>query len=630
MSIGNLTLSARRSRKENAAVLIALLPNVPKNPQVNETRRSWHMAMRQILQPLEAVEKQGLMINCADGYIRRCYPRLARWLADYPEQVLLCDVKYGRCPICECPAEDMARLTGSTYRSRDYARYQNLYQRLIDSLTMSGMTTERAAKHAGKAMLDNYSIWIIDVENFGANHMGNVYSLLGPDYLHQLLNGMLGHGLEWARDYLAESLNMSQEAVKGAVDKRFSEVPPFPNLKYFGQKMSQIQQWTGAEYKSMLRVWMPVMAPLFRNSPGHLRGMKSLTDFIMIASYPTHSEETLKYLQRALKGFEDSLPLWPRESFDKIVKLHAMRHYVDLIREYGAIDHTDTEMTEALHSDIKRSYEHSNKVAYEPQMLAWNDRLFLIHDRTSLYQYLVSTDSHHTEVCRTLVLPRSPPVKLGPTTISAMSERRLTLSELGQRISVADLPQRVGTALERVSLWEKLPPDLQLLCSSTPYMKNLRVIPGSGVRITFEDVHIPSKVHVERARCTMQWQNRGQRYDHVLVYNRSRTGSQVSYFKQNCLDVGKLISVFRYETNLGNIGEGKGRMMIDFAVIGRLDVQGSKPNANHGMYTVKGPQRLLVVPVSNIRRAVHLVPTDRQEEYFLNAYVDLNMYNLVY
>ncbi len=42
---------------------------------------------------------------------------------------------------------------------------------------------------------------------------------------------------------------------------------------------------------------MPVIASVFRNSPGRLRGTKMHIDFLTIASYSTRSEETSEYLR---------------------------------------------------------------------------------------------------------------------------------------------------------------------------------------------------------------------------------------------------------------------------------------------------------------------------------------------
>ena len=43
----------------------------------------------------------GLIRDCADGFQQKCYPLLAAWVGDYPEQVMVAQVSYGTCPLCE-------------------------------------------------------------------------------------------------------------------------------------------------------------------------------------------------------------------------------------------------------------------------------------------------------------------------------------------------------------------------------------------------------------------------------------------------------------------------------------------------------------------------------------------------
>jgi len=47
----------------------------------------------------------GLKWNFAAGFQRQCYPLLAAWVEDYPEQVMIAEVSYGSCPMCEIPKD---------------------------------------------------------------------------------------------------------------------------------------------------------------------------------------------------------------------------------------------------------------------------------------------------------------------------------------------------------------------------------------------------------------------------------------------------------------------------------------------------------------------------------------------
>jgi len=43
-----------------------------------------------------------MLVYCADGHIRNCYPIISNIIADYKEQALIIGIKSGRqCPICQ-------------------------------------------------------------------------------------------------------------------------------------------------------------------------------------------------------------------------------------------------------------------------------------------------------------------------------------------------------------------------------------------------------------------------------------------------------------------------------------------------------------------------------------------------
>lgn len=47
------------------------------------------------------------MLVSGDGAVRRCFPILAAYVGDYPEQVLVTLVKTGTCPVCDEPRVGM-------------------------------------------------------------------------------------------------------------------------------------------------------------------------------------------------------------------------------------------------------------------------------------------------------------------------------------------------------------------------------------------------------------------------------------------------------------------------------------------------------------------------------------------
>ncbi|KIK58877.1 hypothetical protein GYMLUDRAFT_106379, partial [Collybiopsis luxurians FD-317 M1] len=89
MTISNLPKSLRCKPKARACILIAYL-------------LLFHRSMAVVLEPLKAAGNKGDRVEMTgrDGAVRRVYPILTAYVADYPEQCLVTCTKYGTCLKC--------------------------------------------------------------------------------------------------------------------------------------------------------------------------------------------------------------------------------------------------------------------------------------------------------------------------------------------------------------------------------------------------------------------------------------------------------------------------------------------------------------------------------------------------
>src|SRR5437588_1916312 len=103
MTLGNIKKEIRRQSSKRAWVFVVLLPVLPKDPGSGEIHTTWHMAINKVLEPIKDVDLDGpgYSWDCADGKVRRCYPVVAAWIADYMEYVVLGRLIGGFCPVCE-------------------------------------------------------------------------------------------------------------------------------------------------------------------------------------------------------------------------------------------------------------------------------------------------------------------------------------------------------------------------------------------------------------------------------------------------------------------------------------------------------------------------------------------------
>jgi hypothetical protein len=74
----------------------------------------------------------------------------------------------------------------------------------------------------------------------------------------------------------------------------------------------------------MAQVWHPALAPLLKGHPAHIEFIKSVTEFLLIASCHFNTNTMLKYLQDALGGISSNihlfLPYCKSHSMSKIPK----------------------------------------------------------------------------------------------------------------------------------------------------------------------------------------------------------------------------------------------------------------------------------------------------------------------
>jgi len=122
-----------------------------------------------VLSPLRNLDitGPGLKWNCADGFQRQCYPLLAAWVGDYPEEVMIAQVSYGSCQMCEIPKGAM--MGDSTCRALDNSLDQHVHSELLDETNIDVLHT----------------CHVHPIRNqFWQFPLGNVYRLWQPDELH--------------------------------------------------------------------------------------------------------------------------------------------------------------------------------------------------------------------------------------------------------------------------------------------------------------------------------------------------------------------------------------------------------------------------------------------------------------
>ena len=315
-------------------------------------------------------EKEGIVIPCADGFERRCFPVLAGCLMDYEEQVILTGVKSNRhCTICHVHPKNREILLPDeppTLRTHESTQMQ---------LELQG----------SKQINPESTWWLHDINNFAWKHENvNIHRIVMPDILHQLLKGTLEHLLDWLTKILNTSKPyqtkgratkqtrerarklISQANGLAQVDFRFGQVPRIGNLKTF-PNFSTVSLWTGGEQKCILRQLVVVVTPLLMHIPAVLLCVRAIVDYITLSLYTNHDEHTLRYMHNALQRWEllkfafiegrrGKTTKTDEEVHFNYAKFHSPTHFPEQIRLFGALDGYTTDFFEASHKLLVKAY----------------------------------------------------------------------------------------------------------------------------------------------------------------------------------------------------------------------------------------------------------------------------------
>ncbi|KAG2745346.1 hypothetical protein P692DRAFT_201841314 [Suillus brevipes Sb2] len=207
---GNLTKYARVSPKSGACHLVGFLPSLPdsvkdilgslsrisKSGMVSlhaHCRRELFHACWDILLDEDFIEayRHGIILRCADGVIRRVFPRIFIYSTDYPEKALISTIKdMGLCP---CPRCVMPKsLFGFLGLARDMSsRVTNLRTYAKEKVVKARDFIYRWGNTVAGTKVDNTlgeGSWVPTLNQF-ANKLGPLgldpFRMLVVDFMHE-------------------------------------------------------------------------------------------------------------------------------------------------------------------------------------------------------------------------------------------------------------------------------------------------------------------------------------------------------------------------------------------------------------------------------------------------------------
>jgi hypothetical protein len=411
LTIGNIPKDIRRKPSRHAQRLVAYLPTTKLGGISNKAARRralanlFHGCMGKLLDPIASHGEAGLPMMSGDGVWRRCHPVFAVFIGDYPEQTLVTCTYNGRCPKCSVAPDELGESQSFPPRTRSSAMEAYC---LADNDNVYAF--HLACRQAGLKPI---------FRPFWKTHtISDIFISVTPDILHQLLQGMIKHLIKWLIKIYGSA----------AIDSRCKAIPPNHKISLFTKGIATLSRVSGQEHKRMCAILLGLIIDLplpgGLNSSRLIKAVRALLDFLYLAQFSSHTNETIRHLQDSLAAFHDNkaifIDLGVREQFN-IPKLHSLSHYVSSIRQFGTTDNYNTEQSERLHIDMaKDAYRATNHKDEYSQMTIWLERREKVEEHVAFINWRRQGNSRplsRTPIgpprvpVPTLKMPRNPSVK---------------------------------------------------------------------------------------------------------------------------------------------------------------------------------------------------------------------------
>jgi hypothetical protein len=290
LTIGNIPKAVRRKPGSRACILLAYLSvdkiskgGLSKTGLRLRNYELFHRSMAAVLEPLKAAGNpagSGVEMTGGDGAVRKVYPILSTYVADYPEQCLVTCTKYGTCPKCQQKADQLGLTSLGERRNPEWTYH--VIQHARGSARGKGGSTIYARCMESNVAGGRYEpFWV-------GFPLVDIHRSIAPDILHQLYQGVLKHLIWWVQEVMGEE----------ELDARIRLLPPACGVRQFDKGISALSQVSGTERKHIARILLGCLVGKI-DSRG-ITACRSLLHFINLAQYPSHDQDTLGYMQEEL------------------------------------------------------------------------------------------------------------------------------------------------------------------------------------------------------------------------------------------------------------------------------------------------------------------------------------------
>jgi hypothetical protein len=380
----------------------------------------------------------------------------------------------------------------------------------------------------------------------------NPYQVVAPDTLHQLQLGLLKHYLiPLTMELLRQNNNNPSTDVScwmiDALDRQMSAISQFQGLRSLPDgRFSTVTQLTSKEYQELTRIFLVAVSPLLIHHPQHLEAIQAGIDFMLLASYQSHSDTTIQFLEKSLQKCDKIKWAFEEQRLESngqamghfnIPKLHVLTQYSSWIKKMCTLDNVNTAVTEALHKTVKAAFCHSNKVDFIPQMCFWDDRRLSVEMREVTLRSLALDDMGHSSCKIHKSFDVSSKMRPARPLLASLKPYR-PLLDVEKSLEVPGFQKAMLAYIKILHLQScqagrALKTDLYTTCLENP--KSLSLSPASSAALTYLSFQGGQKFKRHLIRCTQNW----RRKKRDLTMSSFKMKSWVQKKQRMLLEVGQ-------------------------------------------------------------------------------------------
>ncbi|KAH9476946.1 hypothetical protein JR316_0010862 [Psilocybe cubensis] len=352
--LANLSADVRNSQGRGGAELVGWLPIVPedehekgKKGYVDFKRVVWHDSFKKGLESIAQYSKTGYWAKCGDQKTRYMFPFVFLFAGDYEEQCVMGQNR-GKdalepCPVCHVPNSELHNCGVFDWPLRTGIETAEI---VAKAQTLNVTQGEALLKKNGIRPIENAFMTV---------QFSDPHEILSWDRMHCYSHGLGGKHL-WpaVRTYI----RASKQSGLGELDKRFNNMPPWPDLKHFDQVVS-VDYTDASKLKDIVKILLfnshdLIDSKKFKEGPLLLSCLRAYLNLFMYTGFNLHTAETIEEgkqeMKYSLKSTLQSDKTW------NIPKQHQHVHVWADIMAKGVTRTYNSKIFEPLHGPIKIMY----------------------------------------------------------------------------------------------------------------------------------------------------------------------------------------------------------------------------------------------------------------------------------